>query len=398
MAKRKEQVTDEDLELLGDLGVETDLEETDSLTAVEQRIIAGFQEIERFVEEQGRLPEYADGRDIFEKLYAVRLEKIRNTPDCLKVLQGQDRLGLLTGYEAAEISPPTPDEDLLADLGVDESENELEKLVHVRSREEINAAENIAQRNPCKDFDIFKPLFKFVQEQLASGQRETIPFRDNARVNVGDMFILDGLIVYVAEKGELFTNEHGHRDARLRVIFSNGTESDMLLRSLQRALNKDNTSRRIRETDHGGPLFSSESESDDEETGSIYVLRSNSVDPVIQQNRESIHKIGVTRRNVRTRISNAKKNTTYLLADVECVAEYRLANMEPEGLEDLLHRFFANARLDIAIKDRFGADVEPKEWYLVPLTAIDDAIEKIRSGTIEKYHYDLATASVVKNV
>ena len=55
------------------------------------------------------------------------------------------------------------------------------------------------------------------------------------------------------------------------------------------------------------------------------------------------------------------------MADVEIVATYELYNINRTKLENLIHRVFDPARLDIEIKDRFGNPVIPREWFLVPL-------------------------------
>ncbi len=244
---------------------------------------------------------------------------------------------------------------MLAELGVPaEPAGDVTKLVHVRPREEIKAAEEIAQRNPCKDFAVFKPLFEKIQQELASGERHTLPYKDNAETKKGDLFILDGQKVIVAEMGDTFVSDYGRPDRRLRVVYDNGTESDLLLRSLQRALNKDKASRRITEPDLG-PLFSDAEEADDLPTGYIYVLRSKSEHPFIAEHRSVIHKIGVTGGDVKSRIVSAKKDPTYLLADVEIVATFKLANINRKRLEALLHKFFGKARLDLELKDRFGS-------------------------------------------
>lgn len=393
MAKK---ITDDDLELLGALGVETEARETGGLSARDQRIIAGFEEIARFVEEHGRRPEHGENHDIFERLYAVRLDQIRKSGECRDVLKGMDPNGLLDEPEeifSCVLREDPSDEELLKALGVD-SGGDVTELVHVRSREEIKAAEDVAQRNPCKDFEEFQPLFEKVQRELASGLRQTLKYKDNAEVNVGDIFILDGQKVLVAGKGELFTNDYGRPDSRLRVIFDNGTESDLLVRSLQRGLNKDKASRRITELDLG-PLFSDGEEEGDQQTGYIYILRSKSDHPFVAEHRSVIHKIGVTGGDVKARIATAKKDPTYLLADVEVVATFKLSNINRKKLEALLHRFFASARLDLELKDRFGSQVEPREWFLVPLNAIEGAIEKLKAGSIGSFRYDSKKAEIV---
>jgi hypothetical protein len=272
--------TDDDLELLSELGVDIVSEPSAQRSAREERIIAGFEEVERF---EGRLPQHGEEHDIFERLYAVRL-----------------------------------------------------------------------------------------------------------------LFILDGQKVMVADMGEPFVSDYGRQDRRLRVVYDNATESDLLLRSLQRALNKDKASRRITTPDLG-PLFSHIEAEDDLPTGYIYVLRSQSEHPFIVKNRSVIHKVGVTGGDVKSRIANAKKDPTYLLADVEIVATFKLANINGQQLEALLHKVFDSARLELVLPDRFGTTVQPREWFLLPLNVIEAVIEKIKEGAIDQFRYDPKTASLTRS-
>ncbi len=366
-------------------------------SATEERIIAGFEEIERFVEEQGRFPQHGEDRDIFERLYAVRLDRLRDSEECRGILEPLDSHCLLDASDDIELATADlTDDELLAALEIHTNpENDVAQLTHVRSRSEIKAAEEIAQRTSCKDFDVFRPIFTQVQSQLETGERQTLKYQDNAAVNPGDLFILDGQKVMVAEMGEPFVSDYGRQDRRLRVIYDNATESDLLLRSLQRALNKDKASRRITNPDFG-PLFSQAEAADDLPTGYIYVLRSQSDHPFIAKNRSVIHKIGVTGGDVKNRIANAKKDPTYLLADVEIVATFKLSNLNRQKLEALLQKFFSSARLDLELKDRFDMPVKPKEWFLVPLEVIEEAIEKIKEGTISQYRFDRLTASLAR--
>jgi hypothetical protein len=218
-----------------------------------------------------------------------------------------------------------------------------------------------------------------------------------AEIKKGEFFIVGGQIAYVAEVGEEFVTDYDRRDSRLRVIYDNGTESDVLLRSLQRALHRDHAGRRITDP-AAGPLFGGEAEDDDLESGTIYVLRSKSSHPDIAPHRELIHKVGVTGGKVEARIANAALDATYLLADVEIVATYKLFNIKRSRLENILHRVFSPAQLDLTIADRFGNPVRPREWFLAPLSAIDDAVEKIRDGSIVDFEYDPSTASLKRTV
>jgi hypothetical protein len=388
--------TDEDDALLAELGVEVEAKKVAGRTPLEERIIAGFEEIQRFAEEHGRAPQHGEGRDIFERLYAVRLDRIREQADARALVEPMDHQGLLAGYTPAQdtIEDELDDDALLAELGIEAETTPITELRHVRSSAEKRAAEEIANRERCEDFDTFKPLFEQVQKELDTGLRETRVFERKAEIEPGRFFIVGGQKAYVAEMGEKFPNEKGHIDARLRVIFDNGTESNMLMRSLQRALNKDEAGRRITEPT-AGPLFADRTAEGDEASGTIYVLRSKSSLPIVADNRDVLHKIGVTSGKVERRIANAKLDPTFLMADVEIVATYELFNINRSKLENLIHRIFDPARLDIEIKDRFGNPITPREWFLVPLFAIDEAVEKIRDGSIADYRYDPQQASLI---
>lgn len=365
----------------------------------EERIIAGFEEIQRFVEKYGHPPLHGEDRDIFERLYAVRLDRLRALEECRSLLQPLDHQGLLTGAETTAAAPDEPiDEDeLLVELEGAAGASDITELRHVRPSEEKRAAEEIANRQKCEDFDRFKPLFQKIQKEIETGVREARPFELKAEIRPDSWFIVGGQKAYVADMGDVFTNAQGRTDARLRVIFDNGTESNMLMRSLQRALHKDEAGRRI--TDPvAGPLFSDQHAEEDQAAGTIYVLRSKSDNPVVAANRDLIHKIGVTNMPVAQRVAGARLQPTFLMADVEVVATYELFNISRTKLENLIHRIFDPARLDIEIKDRFGNPVVPREWFLVPRFVIDEAVEKIKDGTISSFRYDPKSASLVKRL
>ena len=388
---------DED-ELLADLGLEVAPLKASSRTPREERIIAGFEDILRFHQTHGRAPLHGEGRDIFERLYAVRLEQLRKLPEAQTLLAELDGPGLLSGAAAAQADVNGMDEDgLLAALGIGDepaNQSDITVLRHVRSSVEKRAAEEIADRTPCADFDKFQPLFEQAERELKAGVRKTLRFGRDASIATGNFFILGGQLTYVAEMGEQYRTPNNEINARLRVIYSNATESDLLLRSLQRALYKDNTGRRLTHPDLG-PLFGDTPEPDDIETGTIYVLRSLSSHPFVAEHRDLMHKIGVTGGKVETRIAGAEQDATYLLAGVEVVATYRLHNLNRIKLENIFHRLFGAAQIDLTIQYRFGNPVKPREWFLVPLHVIDEAVQRIRDGSITEMVYDLETARLV---
>ena len=286
-----------DDELLDALGVEVAPLKSASRTPREERIVAGFEDILRFHQTHGRSPQHGEGRDIFERLYAVRLDQLRRLPEAQALLAELDGPGLLSGPAAASVDANDLDEDaLLAELGIGDGpadQNDITVLRHVRSRAEKRAAEEIADRTPCADFDKFQPLFEQVERELKSAVRKTLRFGRDTSIETGNYFIVGGQLAYVADVGEAIKAPNGETDARLRVIYANGTESNLLRRSLQRALYKDETGRRLTDPDMG-PLFGDAPEPDDIETGTIYVLRSLSNHPFVAEHRELIHKIGVT--------------------------------------------------------------------------------------------------------
>ncbi|EMR0462462.1 GIY-YIG nuclease family protein [Stenotrophomonas maltophilia] len=387
----------DDDDLLEALGVEAAPNKAGTHTAKQERLIAGFEDILRFVETHGRGPQHGEDRDIFERLYAVRLDRLRGMPEARDLLAPMDTAGLLDGQVAATVNPDELDEDaLLAELGVDApaGEDDITRLRHVASFAERKAAEEIANRTRCEDFENFQPLFEGVEADLKEGRRKTLRFGRDASVLQGNFFILGGQMAYVAEVGEPIRAPNGEADARMRVIYSNGTESNLLQRSLQRALYKDETGRRITDADNG-PLFGDTLEPDDIESGTIYVLQSRSDHPFVTQHRELVHKIGVTGGKVETRVAAAKDDATYLLAEVDIVATYKLAHINRTKLENLFHKIFAPAQLDLTLEDRFGKPVKPREWFLVPLQAIDEAVSRIRDGSITDYIYDPKSARLV---
>lgn len=390
--------TDEDEALLAELGVEAEAKKEASRTPREERIIAGFEEIQRFVEQHGRPPQHGEDRDIFERLYAVRLDRLRELADYRTVIEPLDHRGLLTGAQPAPLGvlEDIDDDELLGQLGVDDTTPaDITELRHVRSAADKRAAEEIANRQRCEDFDDFKPLFEQVQKELGAGLRQTRRFERKSEIAPGRFYILGGQKAYVATMEQPTVNEHGNIDARLRVIFDNGTESNLLMRSLQKALQQDPAGRRIVELS-AGPLFSDQNEEGDEASGIVYVLRSKSDHPAVAAHRDVLHKIGVTGGDLARRLANAKLDPTFLMAEVEVVATYELFNINRTRLENLIHRIFGPARLDIEIKDRFGQPVIPREWFLAPLFVIDEAIEKIRDGTITGYVYDPKSARLVQ--
>jgi len=168
-------------------------------------------------------------------------------------------------------------DDILEDdaLGILDSDAEsIFDLKHVPK--ETTMPDYVARRKPCKDFKDFEYLFKKCQTDLTEGKRRLNPFKNEQQIEKGYFFVLKGVLLYVAEVGKRKPDENGKVNARLRCIFENGTESDMLLRSLAAELYKNG--RRV--TEHEDKLLDGLKgiSDDDKEAGFIYVLKSRSKD------------------------------------------------------------------------------------------------------------------------
>ena len=197
--------TDEDDALLEELGVEVETKKELSRTSREERVVAGFEEIQRFVQKHGRPPHHGEDRDIFERLYAVRLDRLRELADCRSLLAALDHQGILAGAESAvgKVPDELDDDELLAQLGVDAEPSDITELRHVRSAAEKRAAEEIANRQTCEDFETFKPLFEQVQKELGAGLRQTQRFERKSEIAPGRFYILGGQKAYVVRWNSL---------------------------------------------------------------------------------------------------------------------------------------------------------------------------------------------------
>ena len=354
--------------------------------SMSDRLVSSFQEINDFIRETGHEPE-PNNEDIREFSLWSRLNSFRENADHSRLLFEYDVFNVLK-------TPPkiTSIEDIFKndDLGLlTDWSNDIFTLKHIRKSPA--APDYIAERKPCAHFHQFDELFRQCQAALASGKRKLLPFANEQQIEAGDFFVLKGVLTYVAAVGQKELN-NGKTNARLYCIFENGTESNMLLRSLARELYKDGK----RVTTHED-LFLKELEGiqdGDQETGYIYVLQSLSQQQKIL-NIGHLYKIGFSRIPIEERIKNAAQEPTYLMAPVSVIASYKCFNLNPQKLEFLLHRFFANACLNIDIFDRAGVRHTPREWFVVPLPVVNQAIDLLISQKIVAYQYDANRKEIV---
>ena len=364
-----------------------------SVISADERLVASFEEINAFIREHNREP--AASRDISERKLYSRLKGLRESPEKAAALAEFDTFNLL-----ANVKPPEPKElntidDVLEDDAIgligDDVSNEADPndIFTLRNvPKSINMPEHIAKRKPCEEFEQFEPLFKRIHADLASKKKVMRSFTSERQIKPGEFFIQQGMLVYVANIGEWEKKNFGNFNARLYCVFENGTESNMLLRSLAAALWKDENSHQIVDADQSEMFRDSEQITpDDEATGYIYVLRSLSEDPKIK-GIEDLYKIGFSSQPVKQRIQNAAQEPTYLMADARLVAEFQTYNLNPQKLEILLHTFFAESCLNLDVFDSEGKRHTPREWFIVPLRVIKTAIQLLINGWIVDYHND----------
>lgn len=346
----------------------------------EERLAASFLEINDFYEKHKREPQPNISNISEYQLYS-RLKSLREDLEKSMVCEPSDKYGLLK-LEKKEINTI---DDILGDDNLDILGGDSEGLFDFKHiPKETTMPEYVASRKKCTDFNKYEQLFKDCQSDLRNGKRKLYPFKNEQQIAEGYFFVLKGILLYVAEVGKK-SNEKGKMNARLRCIFENGTESDMLLRSLAAELYK--YGRRI--TEHDDKLLDGLNgvSKEDEECGHIYILKSLSKEPRIREIK-NLFKIGYSSTPIEERIKNATEEPTYLMASVAPVSSFKCFNMNPQKLEQLLHNFFGKSCLNIDVFDKKGNRHTPREWFIVPLEIIEQAVEFIISGEIVHFKYD----------
>lgn len=361
-------------------------------------LVSGFNEIQGFFERTGRIPQRNKSDGIEELRLATRLDVFRTNRKILEKLTPFDKYKILSVVKSSDEDDKkniSSIDDILDSELLGLQNNDIFDMRHVTYKEKSQSVNSYtANRRTCIDFDRFKNKFDKVQSDLDNKRRETGTIEKISEIKAGHWFIVQGMIAYVAEMGEKYEHRKGHYNARLRVIFSNKTESDLLLRSFGAALYKDKSARRIFGATEG-PLFGGKVDNGETPVGIVYVLKTLSQQPGIKEHREYLHKIGVTNGSVKARVSNAERDPTYLLAPVDIVGEFKLYHMDVKATERLLHKFFRTAQADVKIKDRFGTIVKPREWFFITVEAIRDAVKAINENKILNVRYDPESGRVV---
>ena len=367
----------------------------------DERLAASFDEINDFIEKNEREPK-PDPTNISEyKLYST-LKGLRANEEKMQALAPQDKFGLLeTEQKELNSIDDIFGDDSLDILG-DDSEAGLFTFNHTPKDYERAKADFIGKRFKCKDFDKYDHLFKEVQDDLALGKRKLVDFNYN-NLRKGEYYVNNGILLFLKDvnferKIQKFNSGiHSRPDGRTVIIFENGTESNIMFQSLYKALQKNGkmvTQNVDKVIEEFAESFSGITE-EDKETGDIYVLTSQSVKEEIAS-LDNLYKIGYSSTSVQDRIKNAENDPTYLMAPVKIESSWRCYNMNPQKFESLIHRFFGHTCLEIDVFDNNGVRHTPREWFIVPLKAIEQAISLIIEGEIVNYIYDKENEMIIK--
>lgn len=364
------------------LGIQPDAPKQSRVVTADTTLRTSFLDIVTFIKKEGREPEVRKG--IKERALATRLAEFRTNPEKAAAVQDLDELHLLPVVDNSTWG--NVDQEMLSQM----ASNDIFDLSILPQKK--SQPDYIANRKPCKDFEQFRHLFEECHEELEKHQRHIIRITgSNAQqsIGVGSFALVYGLLAYVAEVDDEFRTQDDRKNRRLRVIFENGNECNMLQRSLLSALYRDGFLISMSDEEE---LTLCAGEPEDEETktepnGFIYILRSASSNTSITSI-PNLFKIGVTTSTVEERIKNAKNEPTYLMADVKIVQTFSCHNINVHKLESLIHRFFAIAQVDLDVVDKNGVVSHPHEWYSVPISVIQQAIGMILDGSVTKYRYD----------
>lgn len=364
---------------------------TSAARNADERLIASFQEICDFFEINNHEPEQGSG--IQEHGLYSRLKGIRADKNKMEMLKAYDQFNLLTVVQREFASL----DDILDDDSLGLLADDYEGLFdyqHIPKPDERAMADFVARRKPCPDFKKYEEGFKEVQRDLSATKRKLILFKED-NLREGDFYVHNGILLLLEkvdfEEGvqPFRSGNRIRKDGRTRIIFENGTESNMLYRSLYKILlanGKAVTSNIDKVNVEFIEKFSNILD-EDQDSGFIYILKSKSERPEIKEIR-NLFKIGFSKIAVEDRIKNAKLEPTYLMADVRIVMVYKCFNMNTQKLEQLLHNFFGKSCLNIDVFDKSSNRHIPREWFIAPLEVIEQAIHLIISGDIVNYRYD----------
>lgn len=342
-----------------------------------------FQEIIDWIKNHdGKEPEKS--RDMTERKLYSRLKGYRDKPEMIMKLAEIDELNLFDSKNTVlknQIKNPKTLDDILKDDTLFEKKDKVNSLLDLsRYKRIINSADKYSVRKRASHFERYEPLFKLVQKEIANGTRKIIPVDTEKNIIPGKFYIDNGILLYVLSVGDYYIDRNGYRNAKLHLIYENGTENKgILLRSFASNLfDKTRHGRMVTEvmSDVMGETTVEERAAEYLTTGYIYVVKSLSSSPEISKY-QNLYKIGFASGSVKKRISNAENEATYLYAPVRMIATWEVQNFSARKLETALHHSFADKQLQISVPTANGKLENPKEWYIVSLDEIEATINEI---------------------
>ena len=360
---------------------------TSNNCTADERLIRSFEEINEFIDKNKTLPNSSTD-NILERSLFFRLQGILEDETKMKALKPYDKHNLLS----AEKDIPDSLDDIFADDEFDLLSDDADIFTLKNVPKQIAKTDFVARRKSCPNFEEYEEIFKKCQSELKYGIRTLEKFNEK-QIEEGQMFVLNGILVYVDKLYNIKKDKNNKDDGRTHLIFENGTESNMLFRSLGKGLflNGKHVSNTVEEK----MKKFNDIQDEDKATGYIYVLQSRSKDEKIKSIR-NLYKIGYSETTVKSRIKNAANEPTYLMAPVKIVAEFKTYNMNTQKFEDLLHKFLGGCQISIDIFDNNGSRHTPREWFQVPYEIIEQAVKLIITGEVVNYKYDRETKSIQK--
>ena len=400
--------------------------------SIDDNLVSQFQEINEFVKQHGHSPSEQNPKSngFEEKKLARRLASLKQDTEKVDILKPYDNFGLLTELKPNPNAEPlkqtqvkqTPmsindilrmdSQGLLAQLGgIDSS-----LLAHTDNRSILDRAspdqfsdELVAKRKICEDFDKFSPIFSLIHEAMRNNQYHKAAFSSVKDIKEGSVFVLNGLVCYVASIYQAETRKNERNQQRLRLIFANGTESNMLIRSLASAQyrhdadsyqvvinapewqNLDLLNGFADTSTHD--MANLKNQKDKNLTGIIYVAKLKK--PRIELAKYSnLHKIGFSKNRGELRAKSSQMDATFLFSEVDIIAEWALYDSNPQQVEYRLHQFFHNQRLNMTLKVG-SQEYKPNEWFDVDIVNIEKALQLIFQGKINQYQFDSASKTVL---
>lgn len=382
--------------------------DTNKTVIRDPKLRIAFQEVVDFRTKTGHAPRL-DSSNFREKILAARLSTYRSNPSHASQVQDLDIHDLLTSITPPQVrgdsqinTSELSFEDILKSVDplISELDPSIFKIKHIRpqSTESRNCPDEIASRKPCEDFYRFEKLFKDTQRAIANKKFTVERFKNENQVDVGDMFILSGLVCLVDSLLEDTRVESERINPRYRVIFENGIETNILKRSLARALYKDPNGRRIIPDTETLTLKMQGITHRDKPTGCIYILASETKAPALAELRAQgrLVKIGFSTQSVEERVKNAEHDPTYLEAPVKILASLDCYNLDPHKVEHLIHAFLVKQRLNMTLISSKGLPYHPTEWFAVDRDTAIAVAEHIVKGDIMDYRMDNTTNRIKK--